>query len=94
MIYLLVLCLNKQFILVWPRISDLSYVLLPTKLSVLKFSIFKNTRQSEGASRGCEEEAVSEYICAYNVDFEQFIYLSLLGQSLSAGLVSIYWTCS
>lgn len=74
--------------------SDLSYVLLPNKLSVLKFSIFKNTCQSEGASRGCEEEAVSEYIYAYNIDFEQFIYPSLLGQSLSTGLVSIYWTCS
>ena len=30
--------------------SDLSYVLLPNKLNFLKFSIFKNTCQSEGAS--------------------------------------------
>ena len=35
--------------------SDLSYVLLPNKLSFLKFSIFKNTCQSEGASESVKK---------------------------------------
>lgn len=59
--------------------SDLSYVLLPNKLNFLKFSIFKNTCQSEGASESVKRvQCLSTFVPTMQTSNNPSIHLYLV----------------